>query len=179
MEGRKINESETVITHRALPEDANPAGNVHGGVVLKQIDLAGAVCAMRHARGHSVVTASIDRMEFRAPAHVGELLVLHASVNLASGHSMEVGVRVEAEDLLTGDVRHVASAYLTFVPMDAQRKPAPVPPLILETPTQRRRNEEAKRRREMRKEERLRERMAQETMQRTLSECPQRAKDYY
>jgi len=166
MEGRRVSESETTTTHRALPEDANPAGNVHGGVILKQIDLAGAVCAMRHARGCTVVTASIDRMEFKAPAHVGELLILRASVNMVSSKSMEVGVRVEAENLLTGDVRHIGSAYLTFVSMDEQRKPTPAPPLILETPTHARRNEEAKRRRALRQEERQRERQAQESMAR-------------
>ena len=77
---RKVSDSETLMTHRALPEDANPAGNVHGGVILKHLDLAGAVCAMRHAR-MSVVTASIDRMEFKAAVKVGELMLLHASVN--------------------------------------------------------------------------------------------------
>ncbi len=164
MEGRNVSDSETTATHRALPSDANPAGNVHGGVILKHIDLAGAVCAMRHARGCPVVTASIDRMEFKAPAHVGELLILKASMNLVSTKSMEVGVRVEAENLLTGETRHVASAYLTFVAMGENRTPTPAPPLILETPTHIRRNEEAKRRRELRQEERRRERLAQESM---------------
>ena len=160
MQGRRVSESEVVMTHRALPEDANPAGYVHGGVILKQLDLAGAVVAMRHCRT-AVVTASIDRMEFRAPVNVGELLMLKASVNLVSGTSLEVGVRVEAENLLTGEVRHTASAYLTFVSMDAERRPAPVPDLILETPAQKRRNQEARLRRELRREERKREREAQ------------------
>lgn len=176
MEGRNVSDSETTTTHRALPSDANPAGNVHGGVILKHIDLAGAVCAMRHARGCTVVTASIDRMEFKAPAHVGELLIMKACVNMVSSKSMEVGVRVEAEDLLSGDVRHVASAYLTFVAMNADRKPTPAPPLILDSPTHVRRNEEAKRRRELRQEERRRERLAQESMNAPRDQKP---KEFY
>jgi len=161
---RKVSESETLMTHRALPEDANPAGNVHGGVILKHLDLAGAVCAMRHAR-MSVVTASIDRMEFKAAVKVGELMLLHASVNRTGKQSMEIGVRVVVEDLMTGEQRHAASAYLTFVAMGADKKPASVPDLILETPTHERRNREANMRRELRLEERNRERLAQELEQ--------------
>lgn len=161
---RKVGDSETLMTHRALPEDANPAGNVHGGVILKHIDLAGAVCAMRHART-GVVTASIDRMEFRAAVNVGELMLLYASVNRAGRQSMEIGVRVVVENLMTGQQRHAASAYLTFVAMDADRKPTAVPGLILETPTHQRRNREAEMRRELRLEERKRERLAQESEQ--------------
>ncbi len=159
---RKVSDSETLMTHRALPEDANPAGNVHGGVILKHIDLAGAVCAMRHAR-EAVVTASIDRMDFLAPVHVGELMLLMACVNMAGKHSMEVGVRVEVENLFTGEKRHAASAYLTFVAVGADRKPVPIPELQLETPTHERRNLEAQMRRKLRKEERQRERLAQES----------------
>lgn len=162
---RRVSDSATIMTHRPLPEDANPAGNVHGGVILKQIDLAGAVCAMRHARGQSVVTASIDRMEFKAPVHVGELMLLHASVNMVGRNSMEIGVRVEVENLFTGEVRHAASAYLTFVALGPDKKPTPVPSLILETPTQERRNREAQMRRQLRQEERQRERLAQESEQ--------------
>ena len=162
---RKVSESETLMTHRALPEDANPAGNVHGGVILQHLDLAGAVCALRHAR-MSVVTASIDRMEFKAAVKVGELMLLHASVNRTGKQSMEIGVRVVVEDLMTGEQRHAASAYLTFVAMGADKKPASVPDLILETPTHERRNREASMRRELRLEERKRERLAQELEQR-------------
>ena len=169
MEGKPVSASDTVMTHRGLPEDANPAGNIHGGVILKHIDLAGATCAMRHARGCTVVTASIDRMEFRAPARVGELMVLKASINMAGRKSMEVGVRVESENLLTGDIRHIASAYLTFVAMDEDRKPTAVPPLRLETATHYRRHEEAQERRKLRKEERRREAERQKRMQAELS----------
>ncbi|ABB37137.1 thioesterase superfamily protein [Oleidesulfovibrio alaskensis G20] len=162
MNDRKVSDSDTIMTHRGLPQDANPAGNIHGGTILKHIDLAGAVAAMRHARGRTVVTASIDRMEFKAAVHVGELMVLKASVNMVSNTSMEVGVRVEAENLLTGEVRHAASAYLTFVAMDENRRPTAVPGLILETPEQHRRNREALMRREVRREERRREKLSQE-----------------
>ena len=161
-QARKVSDSETLMTHRALPEDANPAGNVHGGVILKHIDLAGAVCAMRHAR-MSVVTASIDRMEFKAPVHVGELMLLHASVNRVGKQSMEIGVRVVVENLMTGELRHAVSAYLTFVAIGADKKPATAPGLILETPTHHRRHREAEMRRQLRIEERKRERQAQES----------------
>lgn len=160
MQGKKVSESEVVMTHRPLPQDANPAGYVHGGVILKHIDLAGAVAAMRHCRT-PVVTASIDRMDFRAPVNVGELMLLKASVNLTGGTSLEVGVRVEAENLLTGEVRHAGSAYLTFVAMGPDRRPVPVPPLLAETPTHERRQAEAQRRRDLRREERKAERAAQ------------------
>ncbi len=169
MQSRPVSESQTLMTHRPLPQDANPAGNVHGGVILKQIDLAGAVCAMRHARGLSVVTASIDRMEFKAPVQVGELMLLMASVNMVGQHSMEVGVRVEVENLFTGEKRHAASAYLTFVAMGQDRKPTQVPGLVLENPVHERRNREALMRRQLRQEERVRERQAQESQKTALN----------
>ncbi|MCT4536362.1 acyl-CoA thioesterase [Halodesulfovibrio sp.] len=173
MEGRSVASSETLMTHRALPGDTNAAGNIHGGVILKHIDLAGAVCAMRHARGCSVVTASIDRMEFKAPVHVGELMVLKASVNFVGSKSMEVGVRVESEDLLTGNIRHVASAYLTFVAMDAEKKATAIPPLIIESKTQERRLQEATLRRAARHAERKREKQAQAQMEQNAIYSPE------
>lgn len=165
MEGRTVVSSETTMTHRALPGDTNAAGNIHGGVILKHIDLSGAVCAMRHARGCTVVTASIDRMEFKAPVHVGELMILKACVNFVGSTSMEVGVRVESEDLLTGNVRHVASAYLTFVALDSSKKATTIPPLILESKTQERRHQEATLRRAARQAERKREKQTQAQME--------------
>lgn len=165
MEGRTVASSETVMTHRALPGDTNAAGNIHGGVILKHIDLAGAVCAMRHARGSSVVTASIDRMEFKAPVHVGELMLLKSCVNFVGTTSMEVGVRVESENLLTGSVRHVASAYLTFVALNEEKKATKIPPLLIETHTQKRRHEEATLRRAARQVERRREKKMQAQME--------------
>lgn len=173
MEGRSVTSSETLMTHRALPGDTNAAGNVHGGVILKHIDLAGAVCAMRHARGCTVVTASIDRMEFKAPVHVGELMVLKSCVNFVGSKSMEVGVRVESENLLTGNIRHVASAYLTFVAMDADKKPTTIPPLVIETQTQERRLQEAALRRAARKAERKREKMTQDQMEQSPIYSPE------
>lgn len=138
------------------PEDANPVGNVHGGVIMKHIDTAAGVVAFRHSR-RNAVTASIDRLDFHSPVYVGDLLVLKASLNWVGRSSMEVGVRVEAENLLTGEVRHTASAYLTYVALDKKGKPAEVPSLILETDEENRRYCEALQRRETRLEQRRRE----------------------
>lgn len=157
---KNIGDTEVVLTHRTMPEDANPSGNVFGGVILRLVDHAGAVVALRHCRKR-VVTASIERMDFRAPVYVGELLFLKASVNFAGSTSMEVGVRVEAENLYTGNVRHVGSAYLTFVALDDDGKPAPVPPLVPATDEHARRFAEAQARRDTRREERRRERQRQ------------------
>ena len=156
MKEKKVSESRAYTTYRVLPQDTNPAGNLHGGVLLKQLDLIAATCAMRHAR-KPVVTASIDRMNFLRPAYVGELINLHANVNMVGKTSMEIGVRVEAENLLTGEMRHTNSAYLTFVAIGEDGKPSPVPRLILETGEDHRRNKEAKERRAVRKQELLRE----------------------
>jgi acyl-CoA hydrolase len=131
------------------PQDANPYGNCHGGVIMKHIDEAGAVSAMRHAR-LNMVTASIDRIDFREPGYVGELLILKASVNAVGRTSLEVGVRVEAENLVTGVVRWVASAYLTYVALSPEGRPCEVPPLLVETDQERRREREAIERRKMR-----------------------------
>ena len=131
------------------PSHANVVGNVHGGTIMKMIDEAAAVVAIRHAR-RNVVTASIDRLDFHAPAYVGNLLILRAALNYVGRSSMEVGVRVEAEDLKYGTIRHCASAYLTFVALDEAGKPAAVPPLVAATGEDRRRQEEAARRHEAR-----------------------------
>jgi acyl-CoA hydrolase len=139
-----------------LPQDANPMGNVHGGVIMKHIDEAAGVVAMRHARRPSV-TASLDRLDFHNPVLVGNLLILRASVNMVGRTSMELGVRVEAEDLRTGLVRHTASAYLTFVALDDNGRPTPVPPLILAGEEEQRRHQEALNRRQMRLAEKARE----------------------
>ena len=132
-----------------MPEHTNPYGNVHGGVIMKLIDEAAGVCAIRHARNNAV-TASIDSLDLRTPVYVGELLLLKASVNLVGRTSMEVGVRVEAENLRTGEIRHTASAFLTFVALDDNGRPCPVPPLIMETEEQQRRNRDAAERRRIR-----------------------------
>jgi acyl-CoA hydrolase len=134
-----------------MPQDTNPAGNVHGGVIMKLIDTAAGVAAGRHARVNTV-TASVDRLEFHSPVFVGDVLFLKASINMVGKSSMEIGVRVEAENLVTGVIRHTASAYLTFVAIDKNGNAQAVPPLILETEEEKRRNNEAAVRRRMRRE---------------------------
>ncbi|MDQ7783671.1 MAG: acyl-CoA thioesterase [Desulfomonilaceae bacterium] len=156
MDGKKVSETSSTIVYQMLPEDANPAGNVHGGVIMKHVDTAAGVVAIRHARGNAV-TASIDRLDFHSPVFIGDLLVVKASLNMVGRTSMEVGVRVEAENLFTGEVRHTASAYLTFVALDKNGVPAAVSPLILESEEEVRRNNEAKKRREVRLAEKVRE----------------------
>jgi acyl-CoA hydrolase len=148
--------SRVTMSHMMLPQDANPAGIVHGGVVMKHIDDAAGVVALRHTRGN-VVTASIDRLDFHNPAFIGNLLSLKASLNLVGTTSMEVGVRVETEDLKTGEIRHTASAYLTFVALDNSFTPRPVPALLLESQADRRRNRQAQARRRVRLAEKTRE----------------------
>lgn len=113
------------MAHMMLPQHANPAGNVHGGVIMKFIDDAAGVVAAKHARTNTV-TASIDRLDFHRPVFIGNLLILRASLNSTGRSSMEIGVRVEAEDLMTGETKHIASAYLTFVSLNAEGRPSPV-----------------------------------------------------
>jgi acyl-CoA hydrolase len=156
MNGKRIKDSAVVMAQLMIPQDANPAGNVHGGVVVKIIDEAAGVVAVRHSRTN-VVTASIDRTEFHTPVFVGDLLFVKASLNYVGRTSMEIGVRVEAENLFSGEIRHAASAYLTYVALDQHGKPREVPPLILETDEERRRNREAKSRRDMRLAQRRKE----------------------
>ncbi|SPQ01658.1 Uncharacterized acyl-CoA thioester hydrolase TC_0822 [Candidatus Sulfobium mesophilum] len=156
MEGKRVRDSSVIIAQVMIPQDANPAGNVHGGIVMKLIDTAAAVAASRHAR-RNAVTASIDRLDFHHAVYVGNLLFFKASLNMVGRTSMEVGVRVEAEDIITGVVRHTASAYLTFVALDENGKPREVPQLIIETEEEIRRNREARIRREARLAEKRRE----------------------
>ncbi len=143
---RRVSDTRVEAAEMMQPHHANPAGNVHGGVIMKMIDDAAGVVAIRHARSN-VVTASIDRLEFHAPVYVGNLVVLKASLNYVGRTSMEVGVRVEAEDLRSGVVRHTASAYLTFVALDDHGRPTAIPSLALESDEDRRRWEGALRRR--------------------------------
>ncbi|MEJ2684261.1 MAG: acyl-CoA thioesterase [Candidatus Sulfobium sp.] len=160
MEGKRVRESAVTMAQVMIPQDANPAGNVHGGVIMRFIDTAAAVVAARHSRSN-VVTASIDRLDFHHPVFVGDLLFFKCSLNLVGRTSMEVGVRVESENLLTGAIEHTASAYLTFVALDEKGKPREVPPLILETRDEERRNMEAKKRREVRLAEKRQEKKCQ------------------
>ena len=141
--------SKTVMSRTMLPSDANPYGNVHGGEVMKLIDAVAGAAATRHARAR-VVTARIDELSFLAPVYVGHLVTAKASVNHVGKTSMEIGVRVEAEDMLTGNVVHVASAYLVFVATDERGKPVPLPPLVAETDDERRRMMAAETRRSLR-----------------------------
>ena len=155
MQGKPVRESQSEYSELALPNDANGLGNVLGGKVMHLVDLAGALAAIRHARC-TVVTASIDHMNFLHPVHIGQLIILRSSVNRVFQTSMEVGVKVWVEDLLTGDLQHTSSAYLTFVALDADGKRVPVAPVIPETEEEKRRYTEALARREYRLEMRRR-----------------------
>ncbi len=160
MEGKPVRISKISFTQLMTAQDANLAGNVHGGVVMKHIDNAAGVVAVRHAQSN-VVTASIDRLDFHNPAYIGNLMHVQASLNMVGRSSMEIGVRVETEDMLTGARRHTASAYLTFVALDDTFKPKGVPPLILETEDEKRRNREAMARRSVRLAEKRKEKACQ------------------
>ena len=157
LRGRPVHESVSLYSEFALPNDANTFGYVLGGKVMHLVDLAGATAAIRHARC-PVVTASVDHMNFLHPIHIGQLIVLHASVNRVFRTSMEVGVRVEVENLITGEVKHTSSAYLTFVTLDKHGNRVVIPPAIPETETEKRRYEEAALRRAHRLEMRQRSR---------------------
>ncbi len=149
--GRPVSESKSEYSEIAMPNDANPLGNLLGGHVMHLVDLAGAIAAARHARS-PVVTASIDHMNFLHPVHIGQLVLLRSSVNRVFRTSMEVGVKVWVEDLRTRETRHTSSAYLTFVAIDATGQRVPVTPAIPETDEEKRRFEEAGARRAYRLE---------------------------
>ena len=149
MEAKKVKDSSVVMAQVMTPSDVNVAGNVHGGVIMRLIDSAAGVVAVRHVRTN-VVTASVDRLDFHNPVFIGDLVILKASLNLVGRSSMEVGVYVQTENLITGEMRHTASAYLTMVALDKEGKPMAAPPLILEAEEEVRRNHEAQARREMR-----------------------------
>ena len=155
--GRPVRESVSVYSEFALPNDANTFGYVLGGKVMHLVDMAGAIAAIRHARC-PVVTASVDHMSFLHPIHIGQLIVLHASVNRVFRTSMEVGVRVQVENLVTGELKHTSSAYLTFVTLDRQGNRVVIPPVIPESDAEKRRYEEAMFRRATRLEMRRRSR---------------------
>ena len=146
---KAVSASKTIMSRTMLPSDANPYGNVHGGEIMKLIDACAGAAATRHARAR-VVTARIDELSFLAPVYVGHLVTASASVNHVGRSSMEVGVRVDSEDLLTGKAAHVASAYLVFVATDEHGRPAPLPPLLAETDDERRRMKAAQDRRTLR-----------------------------
>ncbi|MEO6594313.1 MAG: acyl-CoA thioesterase [Planctomycetota bacterium] len=145
--GRPVAESKVEMTEIVFPNDANPLGNAMGGRVMAWIDICAAVAAGRHART-PVVTASADQIDFLNPVPVGAVVVLLASVNFCGRTSMEVGVKVWHEDRLTGDRKHVVSAYLTFVSLDpVNKRPRAVAPVVPQTDDEKRRFEAAKQRR--------------------------------
>ena len=158
-QSRTVRETQHETSQLMLPQHSNNLGLVFGGVILAMMDTASAVCAIRHARS-TCVTASVDRVDFREPIHLGDLVIMKCSVNFVGRTSMEVGVRVEAEDLQTGNRRHTNSCYLTFVAIDRNGKPIEVPRLVAETDDEIRRYEAAKARRQRRLEERNSERAA-------------------
>src|SRR5712671_2948027 len=136
--GKFVRESVSEYSELALPNDANVLGNLAGGTIMHLVDLAGAIAAIRHCR-HPVVTASVDHMDFIHPVKIGQMVRLRSSVNRAFRTSMEVGVKVWVEDLITGLERHVSSAYLTFVAIEKTGERVPVPAVIPETPEEHRR----------------------------------------
>jgi acyl-CoA hydrolase len=144
--GRFVRESISEYSEFALPTDANTFGNVLGGKVMHLVDLAAALAAVRHARC-PVVTASVDQMTFLHPVHIGELIMLQSSVNRVFRTSMEVGVRVQVEDLLTGQRKHTSSAYLTFVAIGPSGRRVAIAPVIPETEDEKRRFAQAEERR--------------------------------
>ena len=153
MPGRPVSASASRLVRWMGVADANSAGSIHGGTVMRFVDEAGALSAIKHC-GVRVVTAGMDRMTFLSPVFVGELLSCSASVNAVWRTSMEVGVRVEAENPYTGESRHTSTAYLTMVALDSEGKPTGVPPLLAESESEERRGREA----ELRRANRLAER---------------------
>lgn len=147
--GKPSSASRSELTEIVLPNDANLLGNMLGGRVMHLIDIAGALAASRHSNS-PVVTASVDYLDFRFPIRIGEWIVLKSSVNRVFHTSMEVGVKVFAENVMTGERRHTSTAYVTFVALDMNQQPHPVPPLILETESDRRRFHDAGERRRIR-----------------------------
>ena len=150
---KRVRDSQVVLSQLMQLTNANPMGYVHGGVIMRLVDEAGGIAATKHA-GRPAVTVAIDSMSFYSSIHVGNLVTLKASLNYVGRTSMEVGVRVEAEDLLTGEVTHTNSAYCVYVALGDDGKPIPVPPLIAETEEEKRRMEEGRRRQERRLRER-------------------------
>lgn len=149
MEGKPVRDSVSEYVELALPTDANALGNVLGGKVMHLVDLAAAMAAVRHARKW-VVTASVDSLHFLHPVHINELMIMRSSVNRVFRSSMEVGVKLETENLITGVRLHTCSAYLTFVALGEDRRACEIPPVIPESEIEQRRYREAGERREYR-----------------------------
>jgi acyl-CoA hydrolase len=149
--GRPVRASQVTFARTMTHLDANALGNVHGGVIMHEVDNAAGTAAARHA-GRVCVTAAIDELSFLQPVHLGDVLIVSARVNDVGRRSLEVGVRVEAEPWTGGERRHTTSAYLVFVALDEDGRPVAVPPLIAETEEERRRQQQARIRREIRRE---------------------------
>ncbi len=149
--GRTVSSSEVTFVRTMTQLDANVVGNVHGGVIMREVDTAGGTAAARHA-GRVAVTAAIDELSFLQPVHVGDLLIVKARVNAVGRTSIEVGVRVEAEPWTGGERRHTTSAYLVFVALDEDGRAVEVPPLVCEDDEERRRQAQAEIRRQVRKD---------------------------
>ena len=149
---KKVSDSVVIMHELVLPNDTNVLGNVLGGRVMHLIDICAAMSAYKHARS-PVVTASIDHLNFLSPAKKGDILILKSSVNYVSKTSMEIGVRVESEDTLTGNIKHTSSAHLTFVALDENREPKNIEKIVPENDIEKARYDSAKKRVEKRKME--------------------------
>ena len=145
MEGKRVEESRIVLTQLMNVTDANVLGNVHGGLIMKLCDEAGGMAAAKHAR-QSVVTVAVDSMHFHSPVRIGDLLTVTAEVTWTGRTSLETRVYATAENVLTGDVTHTNTAFFVYVGLDQHGRPTPVPPLIAETATEKRRYAEAQQR---------------------------------
>jgi len=150
MAGKSVQNSIVVMHELVLPNDTNVLGNILGGKVMHYMDICAAMSAYKHARS-PVVTAAVDRLNFLAPAKMGEILILKSSVNYTGKTSMEIGVRIESENTISGEINHTASAYLTFVSLDDNRKPKEVEKIIPKSVDEIRRFKQAEMRKEIRK----------------------------
>ena len=151
MAGKRVKDSQITLNQLMMPHHTNPMGSVHGGEIMRLVDETGALCAIRHAQ-RLVATIAIDSMTFHSPVQVGNLVSFYASLNWVGRSSMEVGVRVVAENVLTGEQTHTNSAYVVYIALDNQGRPTEVPRLILETEEEQRRWAEAETRQQRRLE---------------------------
>jgi len=149
MEGKPVSASSAEFTHLVLPHDTNALGTIFGGRIMSWADIAAAIVSSRHCR-RATVTASMDALHFISPIKLGDIVVLKAAVNYTHRTSMEIGVKIESENPLTGERRHTASAYMTFVALDEHGRPIEISPVLPETPEEKRRFHEGQRRREER-----------------------------
>ena len=144
-----MKDSKVELSQLMMPEHANPAGNIHGGTIMKYIDNAALIAAMRHTH-LNCVTASVDKIDFLSPVFIGNVLIAKASINKVWNKSMEIGVKVEAECLKTGNKAHVASAYLTFVALNEEDKTVSIPPVEPESKEENKWYVEAQKRKDLR-----------------------------